>query len=1219
MNEVTVLCPKCSADYRLPTALLGKRAQCKHCGETFVLVVPGTHETQTAVVDLHGDDHDTSASFELGPIVETPPVSSESPLETGNPATWRVGDRLLGVYEIRALSDTMPYAEGGMGLVHRVFHHGWNLELAVKSPKSETFETEIGKQSFERECQTWIELGMHPNIVTCYLVRRMGGMPRVFAEFVGEGSLRDWVRDKRLYEGGQRESLRRILDIAIQIAWGLDFAHRHGVVHLDVKPANVMMQDGQAKVTDFGLARAQFNASDRRARSVSASHSPEEASGVKWEGMTPAFCSPEQKQAAEEHHSGVSVQQQVKLTKATDVWSWALSVLTMFHGKPPCRQGGQTAHRVFEAFLRREAEDTGRPTMPEPMIDVMRRCFQVAPEDRPKSMSEIADAVIGVYERTLDEPYSRTRPVDTELTADSLNNRAASLLDLGKWSEAKKLLDEAWELRPWQPRVTFNRVLLSWRTGAITDLEAVTAMHELCKTRAGESDAFYGMGLMQMERGDMKSAHDALEQAFALARSADRDHGSVNDSMQREIAIALERAASLRENVPRCVNSFAAGSVTEETDTAPPIGFVNTQANLLLFPGREGMLQARDTYQGRTRFNFQPPTGSGNGVSLSRDLQFELRPCPDRHGCLEICEAATGAPLHQLAPLSWGREREKTSPDGRYHLSFGPDGTTLLLKDLAKDKPPRVLRGHTGAITAAQFSRDGAFIISGACDLTVRIWETATGRCLRTLIGHTHPIEGIFPSPDGRWIVSLSGQRGIRLWNVELLCDHRRRYVAPLLLSVVISSEETAREQNRFTEIMGRAKAASRNGDIDEVLACLAEARTMPGFEAVRKSISPWKLAGQYSARHDAIDAWCVQVLDGDGGEVRAAMLSPDARWCVSGGWDGCVRLWHAASGRCLRSFQGHNDWVRAIGITPDQKRLVTASWDRTIRLWEVATGKCLHVFDAHAKQIDALAVGASGRLAVSGAWDGSIRLWDLRGLNMVRSISAHDGYVHAVDITSDGQFVVSAGDDQVAKLWDTATGRERFTFAGHEKPILAVAISPDRRTLATASEDATLKLWSCTDGRCLQTLEGHNGAVTSVAFTPDGQWLISGSRDRTLRLWHLPTGECRRVIEGHGDLITCVSVSETARWALSGSKDETARLWELDWEFAFPGWQDWSDEATPYLESFLASRRQVFSKEAPSWTEEEFDELIRELGRRGFGYLKPEGVRDKLNEMAGR
>jgi len=89
-------------------------------------------------------------------------------------------------------------------------------------------------------------------------------MPAVFTEWVDGGNLAEEVRSGRLYDGGPRRALSRILDVAVQLAWGLDHAHAQGLVHQDMKPANAMItREGLAKVTDFGLARALTAAGER--------------------------------------------------------------------------------------------------------------------------------------------------------------------------------------------------------------------------------------------------------------------------------------------------------------------------------------------------------------------------------------------------------------------------------------------------------------------------------------------------------------------------------------------------------------------------------------------------------------------------------------------------------------------------------------------------------------------------------------------------------------------------------------------------------------------------------------------------------------------------------------------------------------------------------------------------------------------------------------------
>jgi len=68
-------------------------------------------------------------------------------------------------------------------------------------------------------------------------------------------------------------------------------------------------------------------------------------------------------------------------------------------------------------------------------------------------------------------------------------------------------------------------------------------------------------------------------------------------------------------------------------------------------------------------------------------------------------------------------------------------------------------------------------------------------------------------------------------------------------------------------------------------------------------------------------------------------------------------------------------------------------------------------------------------------------------------------------------------------------------------------------------------------------------------------------------------------------------------------------KLWRLDWKYEFPDWADWDDSAEPYLRNFLTLRNN-------QWNEEDFNGLIRNLQNHGYGWLRPEGVRKKLEEM---
>jgi len=365
---------------------------------------------------------------------------------------WNRGDVILDRYEVRGV-----LGEGGMGRVYEVWHREWKKRLAVKSPRPEYFKTERQKKVFTREAETWIDLGLHPHTVSCFYVRILGGIPRVFVECIEGGDLKEWIDSKKLYEGGPVEALKRILDIAIQIAWGLGFAHEKHVIHQDVKPANVMVTPGGvAKVTDFGLAKARATADE----------SPSAGDGrtilASYGGMTPAYCSPEQANRE-------------RLTRRTDIWSWALSVLQMFVGKVTWEKGTQ-APGVLQRYLEEGTKVEGPPPMPEALADLLGRCFEFEQENRPHDFGDIARRLLAVFGEAYGEEYPRPEPKALALAADGLNNRGVSLWDLGRTEEAEAAFAEALRLNTHHAPATLNLGLLRWRDHRGTDTHILTQL-----------------------------------------------------------------------------------------------------------------------------------------------------------------------------------------------------------------------------------------------------------------------------------------------------------------------------------------------------------------------------------------------------------------------------------------------------------------------------------------------------------------------------------------------------------------------------------------------------------------------------------------------------------------------------------------------------------------------------------------------------------------------
>ncbi|OGR66064.1 MAG: hypothetical protein A2X31_12655 [Elusimicrobia bacterium GWB2_63_22] len=228
------------------------------------------------------------------------------------------------------------------------------------------------------ELQTWIDLPEHPNLVTCRSFMASDEV-LIFADYVEGGSLQRWIDSGQLYTGGEKAAVKRILDIAIQFAWGLRCLHELGIVHQDVKPGNVMISQETAetessilvKIADYGVARVGASVNSN------IGISPENSNFVSGGGFTEGYASPEQLAKK-------------KLDWRTDLWSWGISVFQMFYGRLPNKKPGEFPEKL-QRLLEQNLGDSGLCPVPDSIVTILRGCFLEDPTQRWKSMDTVID------------------------------------------------------------------------------------------------------------------------------------------------------------------------------------------------------------------------------------------------------------------------------------------------------------------------------------------------------------------------------------------------------------------------------------------------------------------------------------------------------------------------------------------------------------------------------------------------------------------------------------------------------------------------------------------------------------------------------------------------------------------------------------------------------------------------------------------------------------
>jgi WD40 repeat protein len=1232
-------------------------------------------------------------------------------------AEWAVGDVILDEYEV-----TGVLGEGGMGKVYKVHHRNWDMDMAVKCPQPKAIRTQAQKGNFVRECHTWMDLGLHNHIATCHYVRVLDDVPRVFAEFVDGGSLKDWIEEGRLYEGSADEALERILDVAIQFAWGLQYSHEKGLIHQHVKPDNVMMtSDGVAKVTDFGLANA-------RAVEGEDEEPPEGHSIMaSYGGMTPAYCSPEQADNAARRQGGIRKAELTKLTKRTDIYSWAVSVFEMFNGGVTWQAGNVVGH-ALETYLDDGPGEDRLPTMPESISNLLKKCLSTNPSERPNDFNEVVEALKTIYEESVGRAYPNETPAPPTELADVLNNKALSFLELNDPEKAEELWDSVIEADIHNVAATYNRGLMLWRADKIQDTQLISNLEEICNDNSDDWAAFLAMGWVRMEHGDSLKAKEEFSRAGQLEEnpeiSAALAQAKPREDLDRNFPVEFEGHLGEVHSVAFSPNGrFAlSGAGGLEKDHTLKLWDISTGNCKHTFEGHNGsvrsaafspdgksvlsgswdhMLRLWNVSTGRCERTLE---GHGNQVyavafspdgrfalSAGGDLQEDFEPKVDCS--LKLWDVSTGHCTRSFEDHGSIVYSVAFSPDGCRALSGGRDHN-LKLWDVGTGRCVRTLKGHSSIVTSVAFSPDGNLALSGSQDNSVKLWDVTTGDCLRTFNGHTSWVTSVLFSPDGKLGLSGCADCSVKVWELASIrsakdlgrclrtfkgfrqkvnavaisgdgnfvlagsSDHSLRLwpvgksvLAPKLFSTVVKTSVVLERENEYKKALASAEIAFEKGDYSRALEDLIRARSVAGFNNAKDAIDLQRSLAPRLRIKSYKEAWLSRTFEGR--SVSSAAFSPDGNQILS--WPA---VWDAITGERIHTFEGRNKTnVSSVVISPDGSSALSTQDSPEFFCWEVRTGHILQTYKDHKWRVDSVHFSPDGKWIVSGSRDKTIKLWESSTGRCLRTFEGHASDIFAVAINPDGRFILSGGGsypvrksngsietgESSIKLWEIASGRCLRTFEGHTRPVQSVAISPDGCTALSGAGtgDNTLKLWDLETGRCLRTFVGHESGVYSVAFTPDGRFAFSGSGDHgskfdnTLRLWDVESGDCLRIFEGHDNLIRTIAISPDGRFVGSGSGG-TLNLWEVEWELEAPEAADWDDGAYTLLEFFLTIHTPyvrnldtesklndedvscaLTRKGKPAWTEEDFDQLVRTLGCAGYGWLRPDGIRHRLEEMA--
>jgi WD40 repeat protein len=338
-------------------------------------------------VELLLKAHDQASRFLAVPADGE--LAADAPTRTGHPADETTPAAEIDVRAFLAPSDVPGHlgrlahfeileivGRGGMGLVLKALDPKLHRLVAVKLMAPHLAASSAARRRFEREAKA-VAAVKNEHVVAIHDVQPDAAAPYLVMEFIAGPSLQD-----RLERSGPLE-VKEVLRIGMQAASGLAAAHKQGLVHRDVKPANILLENGveRVKLTDFGLARAADDANLTQSGVITG---------------TPNYMSPEQANGA-------------AVDARSDLFSLGSVLYALCAGHPPFR--ADTAMAV----LKRVCDDDPRP-LPEvntdvpPWLDaIVRKLLAKDPNDRFQTATEVAE-LLGQHLAHLQNPAAAPMP-----------------------------------------------------------------------------------------------------------------------------------------------------------------------------------------------------------------------------------------------------------------------------------------------------------------------------------------------------------------------------------------------------------------------------------------------------------------------------------------------------------------------------------------------------------------------------------------------------------------------------------------------------------------------------------------------------------------------------------------------------------------------------------------------------------------------------------------
>ncbi len=1086
---------------------------------------------------------------------------------------------------------TDELGRGGMGVVYLARQRSLNRRVALKVMASGLTLSSRHVERFRREAAATAQL-RHPAIVPVHSLEEVDGTFAIAMDYIAGRNLADIIDDLRLANGSEPGPVEGSLGLApekgyvaecamlcAQISSALSAAHAQGVMHRDLKPRNLMIDDRQkARLLDFGLSKTLGDGSLSMSGEITG---------------TVHYMSPEQ-----------TLAKRVEVDHRTDVFALGVILYELLTLHRPF-DGKNMQQIVYEICFKEPTSPQKRnPKVPRDLVTVCLKALEKDPSNRYANAAEFEADLLRflrwepVHARpagALSRLGKFVRRHRTEVIAATI----VVVLGAGGLGYAgyTAMLDDAEADRlmlaaeGFDAAGDFDRALASATQAlALRNDDAVHAAiqryrnHSELAAKQEEVDIAEARGLISASKQEMTNdRRTAVLLALAAVdrRESAETHSAVLDALgsgsrtqylEWPHGEVRESRSLVARWSPDGRSILTAAMDTGEPDDAKAILWdLDGKPRCTLSGHQHWIVAAAFLPDGkrvatasvdRTVRLWHVADGSTAGIwrldGAARQIDFDRRGRralvtgrSDEHMFAEVRDVESGERLASCAGLTQFVRAAAIAPNGEYSVTYGNADHVKLWSATNGTELAR-LQDHSGRVTALAFHPDSDAVAVASADGCARIYTVPDGHRIATA-HHSREVTTLQFDRAGDRLLTGGKDQTARVWRID-----RGAAGAPWQLheeqtfvghdDAVTSARFDPTERFVVTGCTdGRLSVFDASGDRSSTGMTLASYDFAGRIYAAQ--FSPEEGAGRVlamSGRQPVM--W--QFAEGLGvvslrqtGRVPAVRFDATGERVVTAGDDEHLRLWHAREGRLLWISEALGNPITALDVDGAGERIVAATVGGGVHIHRLKDGFGIQQLEPHAQKIRRVQFSASGTRILTADADGRVVVWNANDFSRVSEFDL--GAPLAAAALSGGATVLATiGEDaNVAQLWRVSS-REPIGEIRGDARLVDVAFRPDGKALLTADAAGILRITDL-QGEELQRIATDPG-LHHVTWSRDGTRIQTNDRIRS-RLWDVQTGRQILHFDAQRGAVECSAFSPDGRWAATSCGDGTTHVWPTD------------------------------------------------------------------------